>query len=485
VKVTILTEPDLEFAYGGRHSDPRHGIDFFGPADMLDAHISTVRVGVVGTQESIDGVKRWLETCTKEIPAKTSHLGHLYVPFPGFNAERTFHSVIETSPRLERTIAKRHLDKLEGVNPLNATQSAVDLYVAELKVLDEERTCDIVLICRPEKLVDTGTRSTRRKDSDDGDATGATMSGPNPAGQGDFHSLLKAAALQFRQPLQIIKRSTWDPGFREPKDAQVRRKQDHATIAWNLHTALYYKAGGVPWRLPRYSGEKSSCYVGVSFYPGANPDRMETSVAQVFNQRGDGVIVRGAPARVSHTDRQPHLTDGDARDLLNDALTRYRSEHSQNPARLVLHKTSSFTEAEAAGFHAAADDHHIPVLELIWITRSESARLFRRGEQPALRGTLLSLDEKQHALYTRGATPFYRVYNGPYIPRPIGLRLHSTESSPEALASEILALTKMNWNATNLDGADPITLRTAARVGDILRHLGPDVSPQASYAFYM
>ncbi len=43
----------------------------------------------------------------------------------------------------------------------------------------------------------------------------------------------------------------------------------------------------------------------------------------------------------------------------------------------------------------------------------------------------------------------------------------------------------MNWNATNLDGADPITLRTANRVGDILRHLGGDSTPQGSYAYYM
>lgn len=43
----------------------------------------------------------------------------------------------------------------------------------------------------------------------------------------------------------------------------------------------------------------------------------------------------------------------------------------------------------------------------------------------------------------------------------------------------------MNWNATNLDGADPITLRTAARVGDILRHVSLEMPPQASYAFYM
>jgi hypothetical protein len=102
-----------------------------------------------------------------------------------------------------------------------------------------------------------------------------------------------------------------------------------------------------------------------------------------------------------------------------------------------------------------------------------------------LRGSLLSLDDNRHVLYTRGSTPFYKVYNGPYIPKPIGMRLQSTESSPETLATEILALTKMNWNATNLDGSDPITLRTATRVGDILRHLDGNTTPQGSYAYYM
>jgi len=40
----------------------------------------------------------------------------------------------------------------------------------------------------------------------------------------------------------------------------------------------------------------------------------------VFNERGDGVVVRGGTAQISKTDRQPHLTLSDARQLLLDAL---------------------------------------------------------------------------------------------------------------------------------------------------------------------
>jgi len=59
----------------------------------------------------------------------------------------------------------------------------------------------------------------------------------------NFHDLLKARTLALRQPIQIIRRSTWDEA-KLPTDR--RSRQDEATRAWNLHVAMYYKAGGVP-----------------------------------------------------------------------------------------------------------------------------------------------------------------------------------------------------------------------------------------------
>jgi len=205
----------------------------------------------------------------------------------------------------------------------------------------------------------------------------------------------------------------------------------------------------------------------------------------VFNQRGDGVIVRGAAAKVSRHDRQPHLARADAQSLLTDALSRYRSEHRHLPARVVLHKTSSYTPYEIAGFRTAADAAEVDTLELLWLPASDPVRLFRSAAHPPLRGTLLSIDDHRHVLYTRGSVPFYGTYPGMYIPSPLSFRLVETESSPEHLAEELLALTKMNWNQTQLDARQPITLRTADRVGEILRHLGPQDRPQGRYAFYM
>jgi argonaute-like protein implicated in RNA metabolism and viral defense len=61
-----------------------------------------------------------------------------------------------------------------------------------------------------------------------------------------------------------------------------------------------------------------------------------------------------------------------------------------------------------------------------------------------------------------------------------------SDESPSVICSEILALTKMNWNNTQFDGKYPITLQCARRVGDIMKYLGEnDAEPQISYSFYM
>jgi hypothetical protein len=62
--------------------------------------------------------------------------------------------------------------------------------------------------------------------------------------------------------------------------------------------ALIYKAGGIPWRLLRDAAELTTCFVGISFYRTFDRSRLLTSVAQVFNERGEGVIVKGGQAQL-------------------------------------------------------------------------------------------------------------------------------------------------------------------------------------------
>jgi hypothetical protein len=122
--------------------------------------------------------------------------------------------------------------------------------------------------------------------------------------------------------------------------------------------------------------------VGVSFFRSVAGDKLMTSVAQVFDERGEGLIVQGGSASYDKDDRSPHLSKEDARELLANGLASYRREHKNMPARLVMHKTSYFNADEKAGFRQAAENEKLNVLDLVSVRRS-GARILRAGKLDA------------------------------------------------------------------------------------------------------
>ncbi|MFG3294731.1 hypothetical protein ACGF3G_38745 [Streptomyces sp. NPDC048179] len=110
------------------------------------------------------------------------------------------------------------------------------------------------------------------------------------------------------------------------------------------------------------------------------------------------------------------------------------------------------------------------------ITSSEGAAAFRPGDAPPLRGTL---GERELALYATGSIEFYR------IPRPIGIRPVGPTRAPRKLAAELLALTRMNWNQTRLDGRLRVTLRTANQVKSVLRFCPSNQAVATRHAHYL
>jgi hypothetical protein len=482
MRTMILDEPELEFGGGGRHIDPRFGIDDYGPVDFgTPSAPAEIEVGIIGSQAAVEGIRRWLQRCRGEIPARPSRHPRLFRDFPGFDVDRCFHSKLTFDDRWMRRIHSRDLARLAGQAPAKAVPAAVEAWAGELERLADENRCDVIICALPDEL--DRLEEPKTLDGDDDTNAKATESDDFHL-RVDFHDMLKAQSLRHRVPIQIVRRETWDPKYRpRTSEGATRTVQDEATRAWNIHTALYYKAGGVPWRLTRSPADFATCYVGVTFFTTSDRSEVHTSVAQVFNERGDGVVVRGGPAAHSKEDRRPHLEQDDAQDLLTQALDLYRREHGNFPARVVLHKTSRFNEAEAAGFNAAANDLRIDQIELVWVSQ-DRLRLYRPGDNPPLRGTLLDLGDR-HVLYTKGSIDFYRVYPGMYVPTPIALRPVTADHQPEELAAETLALTKMNWNDTQLDQRLPITLRAAHQVATILKHAQPGEPIAARYAHYM
>lgn len=485
MKPSFIIEPKLDFG-SGQHVDIRYGLMNYGPLDVTSKIAPrNIKLGIVGTTKTIEGVISWLDKCKEGVAAKASNQPNLFTSFPGFGEDSCFKSSFVIDQNFQRPISHRNIDVITKA-PTHKTivEQAVQEFFSEIEYLVQNQPVDVIICALPLELV---IAMEQHRSNSHGNNNG------NNNGNGsdydiDFHHLLKARAMRLRIPIQLILPTTYDEQAKIPrklKKESFKGVQDEATRAWNIHTALYYKARGIPWRLTRDSKDITSCYVGISFYKTLDQKQILTSVAQIFNERGEGIIVRGGKVQLSKKDRQLHLNQDDAFDLLDLTLRRYREEHKTTPGRVVLHKSSSYSPEELAGFHSAASSNRIDMVDLVNISEDSAIRLFRYGNYPPLRGTFLSLGDTKHILYTRGSVEFFSTYPGMYIPNPILIETLSVEQTPFFLASEILALTKMNWNNTQFDGALPITLRAARQVSKILKYVGEDENIEPRYSFYM
>lgn len=480
MEATLIQEPALEFGMGN-HIDIRFGLMNYGPLDLrTETAPQRVRLGIVGTPEGVEGIHSWVERIGRGIAAKESKQPNLFPRFPGFGEDSYLSAPLFVDPRLHGTVRQRDLDSLfKSWDRNRVVEEAVGMFLTEMRRLTEKASADVLVCAVPEGLIDymEVNRPTTEGAEDEDSAATVNL---------DFHNLLKAKAMDLGVPIQLLLPSTYDESKhrrQKRRSDRIRRLQDEATRAWNIYIALYYKAGGVPWRIAGNTSDLTSCYVGVSFYNTLDREKLLTSTAQVFNERGDGVVLRGGTAHRSKEDRQIHMSGEDAYKLLDGALKTYRSEHRTLPARVVVHKTSPHDMAELDGFREALDANGVDSADFLSLGRSFT-RLFRDGGYPPLRGTFLSLDRRTHALYTRGSVDFFATYPGMYVPSALRLVCEEVEQTPAFLAEEIIALTKMNWNNTQFDNRNPITIRAARGVGDILKYV-EEGHGQTRYSYYM
>jgi hypothetical protein len=470
MNLSILEEPELEFGGSNRHLDIRFGIRDYGPFDLQSPRApKELRVGLIGTAETVEGTKAWMEKCARGIERKQTKQPNLFPSFPPLSSTSSFCCELSIDNAHIRTLTSVALENVSKVSGINARiQAAAELFIREIQFLAENGNPGVILCAFPLSLLEVLAEEKRS------------------AGQKDIHHLLKARTMQWRIPIQLILPGTYDESkARKQKRAGTPRPlQDEATRAWNIFSALYYKAGGTPWRLVRDSSQLSTCFVGISFFETLDRSRLTTSMAQVFNELGEGIVVRGGAASLSKEDRQPHLSGEDCERLITDALSKYRDVHHTLPARIVIHKSSPFSADEEAGARKAIKDARIEVFDLVHVTDSD-IRLYRDGVYPPMRGTFLQASGRSGVLYTRGSVPFFETYPGMYVPRPVSIKIAAGEQTPLAHAKEILALTKMNWNSTQFDGGMPLTLTAAHSVGNVLKHCEENQRIEPRYSFYM
>ena len=178
-----------------------------------------------------------------------------------------------------------------------------------------------------------------------------------------------------------------------------------------------------------------------------------------------------------------HLTKELAASLLRDVIEMYKRQNRERlPGRLVVHKSSRFTDEELVGFEDACQ--LVPRKDFVALG-GRGLQFYRTGDYPALRGTYIKFSESDLLIYTSGYVPFLRTYPGANVPQPLEVLQYYGDSPWDTVLREVLALTKMNWNTADFACRDPITLAFSRRVGQILAEVPPDAKIRREYRFYM
>jgi hypothetical protein len=480
-----IQEPLLEFAYGQKLEHPQDGLFLYGPVNG-SATPGDIRVGVIGTRDGIKLTRDWLTQLAGRIPARNPEKIHTS-SWPGFQA--AFGAKLVTEPLAAIAISESAIDTaIRKSNRTEAVRATVKLFEdAIIEHLRAEETRPAVwLVIVPEIVHDYG-RPTVVGPRDatpsilmsERSARGILQEGslfPDMEEEAqtylfarNFHHQLKCQLLNKEVVIQIVRDTTMNPSlvldrFGNPK----RSVQEPAKIAWNFSTTLYFKAREQPWQIADV--RPGVCYVGLVFKQDPSPAARGEAccAAQMFLNSGNGVVFRGALGPwYSEKTREFHLSRVAAANLIGQVVAAYEKAHGEPPAELFIHGRQRFAKEEWEGFQAA-----VPAstkLVGVRIRTSQDLRLFRpTADTPVLRGTAVIIGRSEGYLWTTGYVPRLRTYAGFETPKPLSINIDYGSGDMLTIMRDVLALTKVNYNACDYASGLPVTLKFADRVGDIL-----------------
>jgi hypothetical protein len=460
---SYLPEPLLLFADDGLHVDPKAGIARYGPRSLTSTgrHPTRLRVGFIGTAQRIDVARAWLATRAEGVNGDAKN-----PEFPGWMADRGFFSTLEFADPWNEELGQAELRQvLETRSQRDRFAAAVQLFDSKLRMLAErDNPPEYIVIAMSEEIVGRC-------------GTADYTTAEHGAVHRDLRRALKASAMKYRIPTQLLQSAT----------AEGRDQTPASRIAWNYFTGMYCKAGGYAWS--PYGLAPGTCYIGIGFYRplGGRFPTMQTSLVQAFDDRGEGLVLRGHdfdwdPSKTGSN--SPHLTADAAQRLMVMALDQYEQVMHQTPTRVVVHKTSRFWPDERDGFRTAIEAR-VRRYDLMALEPQSTVRLITTSKYPPLRGTRFTVGDLDY-LYTTGYIAALNEFHGVHVPAPLQVADHIGQDTPrEALLKEVLALTKLNWNSATLGGLLPITIKFSRLVGEIMREVPRDREPLPQFKFYI
>lgn len=496
-----ISEPQLTFSYNQKMEDPRDGLTLLGPFSK-NQHSGIINVGIIGPKLQRQYLKDYLANIHLPVTNIENDMARPY--FPGIEA--AFGIAINMSAIQELDVPENDINKmLKYSDSHQRVFRLTELFSDKLiKYENEEHPTvsiwfviipdEIYLYGRPKSIIpklSDNIKDTLRKKDRNSDQ-GFLFEEENELKKAyefevNFHNQLKAKLLNEKIITQIIRESTIAYEIIWEKENKIDNERifDSAK-AWNISTALYYKSGGIPWKLDDV--RKNVCYLGLVYKQTNLTQEINNAccAAQMFLDSGDGMVFRGniGPWYNPET-KEYHLSKNDAYQLLYKSLEAFRdkSDTDNYPEEIFIHAKTYFNDDEWNGFLEAAKDKSKIVG--VRIRTDSNFKLYRDYSYCVPRGTVLLLSDTSGYLWTKGFIPRLQTQLGLETPNPLSVEIARGEQNIEIVCKDILALTKLNYNACIFADGEPVTLRFADRIGEILT-AGKDIkSGVLSFKHYL
>ena len=466
-----LTEPELLFSNKSgtksvKDTHPIKGILNNQPFDYPLTYrglVSSLRIGVVCPADESKILNKYLQSINqKHAPGNTER--DYLLDYPGF--QMAYGLPIEL-PALDSAgwkalntarLINRSIESLHATHAPDVVLNAARLINRSIESLHATHAPDVVLIFIPDRW--EPFRSCRTESE-----------------SFDLHNLVKAFCAQRGIATQFLDQDTLS-------DSQQCR------VWWWLSLALYVKSMRIPWLLDNLADDTAFVGLGTSIGPIAQRgDHVVLGCSHIYSAQGEGLQYRlnkiENPIFRRHN---PFMSADDARRVGETIRDLFFDARMKLPERVVLHKRTPFTREEQEGLRDGLSG--IAQIDMLEIQIDHTLRYlssiqkpngkFDEDSFPVRRGTVMKLDNYSALLWVHGATtalnPGLKYFQGKRrIPAPLIIRRYAGRSPLQNLASEILGLSKMNWNTFDLYTKLPATLQSSgeiAKIGSLLQRFG-------------
>lgn len=308
----------------------------------------------------------------------------------------------------------------------------------------------------------------------------------------DLHDYIKAFCAEKGLTSQFITEKT------------ILDRNQECQIVWWLSLSFYAKSFRTPWLVENSTKDTAFAGIGYSIDKYNKDSHIVLGCSHLYTSNGEGLkykLSKLSNDKIQWRQKKPHLSYDDAYDFGRSIINLFYESMNELPKRVVIHKRTFFTKDEKDGIcDSLLENANIQNIDLIEINFEEDIKYvsskIKNGKTEidgfsVARGTCIQLSSKTALLWTHGIIPSvkntsYKFYpGGRYIPKPLKLVRHYGNSSLEQIATEILGLSKMNWNSLNMYSQLPATIFSSNEIAKIGRLISDNQNQEYDYRFFI